>query len=537
MIRAILRAQWLSMRSFRLASSRRGAVVSIVTTLLWYGFWTFLAVVAEELLAQRDLQPQIEIWLPVGLLGVFAYWQLAPFASASLGASLDLRKLLIYPVPRQSLFLIEVLLRITTCAEMLLLLAGASIGLVRNPAFGAWRALPRVAAAMALFVAFNLLLAAGLRSLIDRLLARRRIREIVVLIVVLASVLPRLLMVTGVAERRFKGFLPAAHNPFWPWMAAARWLLANQDVAGAGVLFAWLVLAYLFSGWQFARSLRFDAQAAQAGVAVEKPSGWTDRWYRLPSLVLPDPLGVFVEKELRSLVRTPRFRLVFIMGFSFGVIVWLPSALRGHGGHSAMSDNFLAVVSLYALILLGQVSFWNSFGFDRSAAQIYFAAPVPISRALAAKNIAAGIFIMLEIVMVSAACSLLPMGVSPGKIAEAFLVTGISALYLMGLGNLSSVHYPRPMNPQRSSAGGARGRAQGLMVLLYPVTLLPVLLAYLARYAFSSQLAFDLVLVLAGALGAAIYGMAMESAVSAARQRREIILAELSRGEGPVAAD
>jgi ABC-2 type transport system permease protein len=537
MIRAILRAQWLSMRSFRLASSRRGATISVVTAVLWYGFWTFIAVVAEVLMASSQLRQQIEIGLPLGLLGVFAYWQLAPFASASLGASLDLRKLLVYPVPRPSLFLIEVLLRVTTCAEMLLVLAGASLGMLRNPAFGAWRALPRVAGAMALFVAFNLLLAAGLRSLIDRLLARRRIREIVILIVVLASVLPRLLMVTGAGGRQLRGFLPAARNPLWPWMAATHWLLASQATAGALVLGAWAVLAYFFSRWQFARSLRFDAQAAQAGPAVDKRASWTDRWYRLPSWLLPDPLAALVEKELRSLARTPRFRLVFIMGFSFGVIVWLPSALRGRGAHSAMSENFLVVVSIYALILLGQVSFWNSFGFDRSAAQIYFAAPVSIARTLAAKNIAAAFFILLEIAMVSTACSLLPVGISAGKIAEAFVVTAISALYLMGLGNLSSVHYPRAMNPQRSASGGARGRAQGLMVLLYPVTLLPVFLAYLARYAFASQLAFDLILGMAGALGAGIYGMAMESAVSAARRRREFILAELSRGEGPVAAE
>ena len=44
-----------------------------------------------------------------------------------------------------------------------------------------------------------------------------------------------------------------------------------------------------------------------------------DRFFRLPSLVLPDPLAAIVEKELRSLARTPRFRTVFIMGFTFGL--------------------------------------------------------------------------------------------------------------------------------------------------------------------------------------------------------------------------
>ena len=540
MIRAILRAQWLSMRIFRLASSRRGALFPVLIAVLWYGFWAFLAAVAEELAAAPQLRAQIETWLPVGLLAVFAYWQLAPLASATMGASLDLRKLLVYPVPRRSLFLVEILLRITTCAELLLLLTGAAIGLLRNPAFGGWSLLARVPLAMVLFAAFNLMLAAGLRNLIERLLSRKGIREVLALLLMLAGVLPRLLMVTGLGGRRIEHAFPAAAHPIWPWGAAAHLMIALSAGArrvAAAMLAAWTVAAYLFGRWQFTRSLRYDFQEAQATVASAKDRPFAERLYRLPSLVLPDPLCAIVEKELRSLVRTPRFRLVFVMGFSFGLVVWLPMMLRGRVAHSAVSGNFLTVVSLYALFLLAQVTYGNAFGFDGSAAQLYFAAPVGISRALAGKNIAAAIFIFLEIAAVAAACSLLRLGISPSQIAEAFLVTAIAALYLLGIGNLSSVNYPRPMSARRVSAGGGAGRTQGMLFLLYPVALLPVFLAYLARYAFDNQVVFYGILAFAAALGVAIYWMAMESAVLAARNRRETILAELSRGEGPMLAE
>jgi len=109
-------------------------------------------------------------------------------------------------------------------------------------------------------------------------------------------------------------------------------------------------------------------------------------------------------------------------------------------------------------------------------------------------------------------------------------------LYLLGIGNMSSVNYPHAMSAQRVSSGGGGGRAQGVLFLLYPVALLPVFMAYLARYAFDNQVVFYAVLAFAAALGVAIYWMAMESAVSAACNRRETILAELSRGEGPVRA-
>lgn len=540
MIPAILRAQWLSMRISRLGSSRRRAIFSAILAVLWYGFWTFLAAVAEELMAASELRAEIETWLPVGLLAVFAYWQLAPLASATMGASLDLRKLLVYPVPRRSLFLVEILLRIATCAELLLLLAGAGIGLLRNPAFSGQFLLARVSLAMLLFASFNLMLAAGLRNLIERLLSRKGIRELVALLLMLAGVLPRLLMVTGVGARRIERVFPAASNPIWPWAAAARFMLApsaGKLPAAFAILLAWMTAAYLFGRWQFMHSLRYDLQAAQATVVSAKDRPFAERLYRLPSLVLPDPICAIVEKELRSLVRTPRFRLVFVMGFSFGLVVWLPMMLRGRVTHSAVSGNFLTVVSLYALFLLAQVTYGNAFGFDGSAAQLYFSTPVGISRALAAKNIAAAIFIFLEVASVAVACTLLRLGISPGQIAEAFLVTAIAAFYLLGIGNLSSVNYPRPMSAQRVSGGGGGGRAQGMLFLLYPVALLPVFLAYLARYAFDNQTVFYGILAAAAALGVAVYWMAMESAVSTARIQRETILTELSRGAGPMLAE
>src|SRR4029078_13715436 len=128
-------------------------------------------------------------------------------------------------------------------------------------------------------------------------------------------------------------------------------------------------------------NLRFDMQAAQAtnvSAAAHAANSWRSRLVRLPSLLLPDPVAAVVEKELRTLSRTPRFRLVFVMGFTFGLVVWLPLIFgRQPGHHSAATENYLALVCLYALALMGQVTYWNSFGFDRSAAQAYFSWPVP----------------------------------------------------------------------------------------------------------------------------------------------------------------
>jgi ABC-2 type transport system permease protein len=66
------------------------------------------------------------------------------------------------------------------------------------------------------------------------------------------------------------------------------------------------------------------------------------------------------------------------------------------------------------------------------------------------------------------------------------------------------------------------------------VTLLPVALAYLARYAFDSEWAFFAVLLFGAVLGGLLYWFSMGSAVKAAANRTEQIIAALSQGDGLV---
>lgn len=536
MITAILRAQFLSMRSFRLDSRRRGAIFSILTSFIWYGLWVFVAFIAEDFFSSAEAGPLIRRGLPAALMFVFLYWQLTPIMSASLGASLDLKKLLIYPVPHAKLFAIEVLLRLTTCGEMLLVLTGAAVGLLRNPQYGGFPTAPRILGPILFFILFNLFLSAGLRNLLERLLTHRRVREILMLVLVLAATLPQLLLATHTPTRSLRYIFTETPGGFWPWTAVSNAALRNGVMMPFLILSAWAVSALVFGRWQFERSLHYDAQDTISPTANTRALSRVESFYRLPSLVLPDPLAAVVEKELRALSRTPRFRMVFIMGFSFGLLVWLPITL-GRSGGSIVADHYLTIVSVYALTLLGQVSYLNTFGFDRSAAQIYFSAPVPISQSLIGKNIAAAIFIFVEMLAVTVASLALRIRLRPDAIAEAFTVTAIVGVYLLAIGNLSSIHFPRAMNPERVSQGGAASRLQALIFLFYPIALLPVTLAFWARSVFDSQLIFGLILGFSAILGVVVYWISMESAVAAAVDRREKLLMELSRTEGPVATE
>ncbi len=529
MIAAILRAQLLSMRWGR----GRGNVARAIPLVVWYGFWLAVAVFACLAATWADAA-SLRRYLPLAFLAIAFYWQFMPVLTASLGRSLDLKKLAMYPVPHDKLFLVEVLLCLTSTLEMLLVIAGGLAGLIANRGIAA---APGILMAGLAFIAFNALLASGTRSAIGRLMSKRKIREVVILVTTCLWMLPRIFMQLDIHPKWLGPFADALRGAAYPWSAAA--LLALGQFLPLLTLLLWTLGALWFGRRQFERNLRFDVAAAQAQILATESSRrrrWSDALYRLPGVLWRDPLAAIVEKELRSLARTPRFRMVFVMGFTFGILVWLPMVMGRRGGRGS-SEYFLALVCFYALSMLGQVTYWNSFGFDRSAAMFYFAAPQPMARVLIGKNIAAAIFVYLDIAILGAVVSVFNLGGGWQRVAETFVVIGVCALYLFGLGNMASVNYPRALNPERVSRGGGSAKAQGLLVLFYPLTLLPVALAYVARFALKSETAFVIVLALAAAIGAVVYWIGLDSAVIAAHRKREELLGELSKGEGPMAAE
>ena len=527
--RAILWGQWRSLRNSFL---RRGIGWSAFVGVIWYGFW-LAAAFAVMLLTSSPLASSLS---GVFLL-IFLYWQVVPVLMAASGASLDLRKLQAYPVPVTQFFALEVMLRVTVAVEVVLVLIGAGIGISRNPTLHAWNALGLVP-----FAAFNLVLGVGSRDTIARLLARRRIREAAFFLLILCASLPRLLFTQRGFSSRIRALMARGSWPGWPWAATADFLQGHGQLRSLAIIVAWLAAAGLFSYWQFRRTIFFDADAASArsssGSAISSArEQFVERFFRLPSVLLGDPLGALVEKEVRFLTRSPRFRLVFLMGFTFGLLIWLPLALGREGASpSFLGSNYLTVVSVYSLVLLSEACFWNFFGFDRSAAQFYFLAPVPFSRVVIGKNLSALFFIALEIGLIALVCGLLGMPLRPRTLAESFGVAAVISIFLLAAGNHLSIRQPRAMNPAASFRSGASGRVQAMLFMIWPIVFVPVGLAYLARYAFASEAAFFVVLAVDAAIGAVVYKLSLDSTVVAAEQLKEQIVTALSRGQGPITA-
>lgn len=525
--RAILWAQWRSLVNF---GFRRGGLGSLVTglfLLIWYGIWVVSAWALAKAAADPGvLRAGLAGELSAGLLLVVLYWQIVPVIMASSGMSLDLSRLMIYPVPHAHLFRIELILRMTTSVEMLVVILGLFAGLMSNPSVPKWAPLFLIP-----FLIFNVLLSAGLRDLMTRMLARRGIREVLVFVMVLATVIPQAVMMSRSSGRVFT-VLRKGSGAFWPWSATAKLITGNMDIVAVATLCAAIALAAWFARTQFERSLRFDSAAASSTTAAERASRL--EWlYRIPERLMRDPLGVLVSKEIRFLSRAPRFRLLFLMGCSFGLLIWLPLLMRT-GAPGGVRSNYLTIVTAYALMLLGEALFWNQFGMDRSAAQTYFVAPVRFTTVLFAKNVAAVLFITMEVAFVMAACALLRFPVTGREAGEAAGVTAVLTVMLLGVGNLMSVRYAKPVDPSKSWRNSA-GRSQAWLLILYPVLSLPILLAYGARYAFDTDLGFWAVIALDLLMAGAFYWVALESAAATAIERREELVQLLSNAQTPVA--
>jgi len=130
-------------------------------------------------------------------------------------ASLDLKKLLVYPRPHENLFLgggdvaRDDGIRDASGPD------GAAAGLLRNPLFGGRARAPRILAPLLLFL-FSISARAGLRSLIERLLGRRHLRKCSVWLVMLGA-LPQLL-ISPVPKGMRKSCLRRIERA-WPWVS------------------------------------------------------------------------------------------------------------------------------------------------------------------------------------------------------------------------------------------------------------------------------------------------------------------------------
>ncbi len=503
-----------------------GAVLMWILTALWYSMFAGLAILAVIAIPQLSLHTLRES-LPIALLALFLYNQTIPLLTLSTGWSLQINKLQVYPIRDSALFALEVLLRITSTPEFVVVILGGVIGLLRRLDVP-WPA----ALLLLLFVPINLFLQLAAREFILHAFARNRFREIITILFISIGILPQFLIRTGLGIKLKPYFLLFANGQGTPWKSVAALSLGETPLLSAAVTIGWIVLFFALARWQFAKGLVLD-DSFHRGAGRASFSEKVESTSLLDSIVnlFHDPTAAIVQKELRSLVRMPRFRVTLGMAFIFSSVLFLPIAMGP--GHSIFGSNGFPFANLYALLLLSDVLLLNMFGTDRGATQLYFVTPTPFAAVIKAKNVVAWLFILVVNLLVAVITSLVAHATFM-NVAAGFLSAAVATINLMWAGNLLSVMTPRPTDP--SSTMQKKGNAKNQLWILACTLGMAILIgfAYLARWALDSDWALIGVLVFEFVIGYVVYRVALDSAVQRGLSERERIIDTLSKSSSPI---
>jgi ABC-2 type transport system permease protein len=531
-IRAIVWAQFRTIRNY-LPRTNLGAFLLGLITLLWYGLFCVGAVVLAEGLQYVPMY-KLRLYFPAGMLALLLFWQIFPVLTMSSGWSLELNKLLVYPIHPRTLFVVELMLRFTTSPESLILLVGAIWGLLAHPGMHGWWPV-----LLLLYVPFNLFLSLVVREWMMTLFRRKRLREVLMLLIVSVSVVPSLLANTSLGEFLRPYYLRAADGPGTPWHEFALLGLGRPGLLSVAAVMFWLLLAWWLSVRRFAASLRLDfsptggeSMPARGTARPAKP-GLIQMLANFVSGFLPDPYAALVEKDVSSLLRTPRFRVLFGMACFFSVVIFFPMAFGRHGA-SFLASNYVAFVNTYGMLICGEVLIWNVFGFDRRAAQLYYISPAGFKQVLLAKNLVAAFFISIQTLVVVSASFVMPIHTDVGSIMGGIVISGAVFFFFLAAGNYASVSFPRAVQPNQTFRRQAGGKTQLILFACYLLMAIPIGLAFLARWATGKDAAFFAVLTFDLFTAACFYYVSLEPVMAIGIRDRERIIDALSKGADPI---
>lgn len=434
--------------------------------------------------------------LPLETWVVLVVWQAMAVGLASFQEQYDLSGLLRFPVRFASyyvLYLIFGLIDISTIIGSLCC-AGIVVGVaLANPRIIGWSVL-----AVALFTAFNALLARAVLAWIDRWLAKRRSRELISVVFVL-GLLSLQLLNPALHEQKAQGARHgSAHSSqpgFWAhqlrqWTAfanvAQEWLppgltakavasAATRDTRGDVEAAALLGLSVLGAGGLLAIRLRSEFRGESFGEAPDRKSvsAKTGGW-----IVAGGPVGAIIEKDLRTLSRS--IPQLYSLVVPMLMVLIVGSLFRNNGGMftdatagSHGSQHFaLPLCVAYGLLGFTQLVY-NALGPEGKGIQLLFFAPVRIRHVLLAKNLLhATLYVLVAAGSALLACLRL------GWPSPVVMVTAVSWILFalpanLAAGNILSITMAYRVNLGRiGRQSGSQGNA--LLSMLIQTSLLAI---------------------------------------------------------------
>ncbi len=475
------------------------------------------------------------------LWGIFLAWHFLPVLLATSTASFDFRNLLRFPLRFSVFFLLSLAYGLfdpaAVAALFWLVCIAVGISLAR-PDLLPWTLLIFV-----LFAAMNLLLSRMIFTWVERLLARRRTREAVWVLLMLVILSFQLLgafaeswsrRVAPVALKlpAIAGFLP-------PGLAGRALASAARGHAGEALSCATLVAAY---GLVFALFLRHRLRAQYLGedlgesqAPASAPAAYcsvssSTSLASFSSSFLRAPVAAVLEKELRYIRRNS----VMVMNLAlapmligFFAVFW--SRPQGRPDLFARSPELMFPSALaYMFLLLSQLGN-NAFAYEGRGIQLLFLAPVRFRDVLLAKNLTLGLILAGETALIWLLLSLLLRSPGAATVTATLAALLFAMLVQFTTGNLLSLCYPRRLEFGALRRQRAAGMTMliGLLVQIAVFGLLGTILLVTRRFG-GMWLAGGLFLGLS-AIAGWVYVIALERCDHLAGDQREVLTSQLAR--------
>ncbi len=469
-IRLVAGLRWRILRNSLRKKNNRLDLIGLIFTGVFGGIMVIGLCLAFYAGAFAFLSQGRLEWMALLFWSIFLFWQLFPVFVAGFGANFEFRTLLRFPLSLRAFYIIGLaygFADFSALASICWLLAMTAGAAVAKP-----DVLPAMLLIVAAFMQLNVTLERLIGSWLERLLARRRTRELFLGLFVLSMVslnfLSPLMQRYGASARPvFLRLLP--YFAWFPPSLAGRALAAIIRLQPAGFLLnSALLLFYLvlFSAllWRrFAAQYRGEevSETAAPARSAVRPIAGKDHGSDRLSLLSP-PVAAVVRKEFRYLTRNGFAYLtllmppLLIMVFSMNSAGWHLTA----GGRGVSAEIFFPGMMAY-LILILMAPAYNSFAYEGRGIQTYFTAPLRFRDVLLGKNL-----MLLSVLSVEIALSLAMLAWRVGWPSAHMLVATCAAIIFTIVGQLTVANWSSITFPRKMEFGQMRGQRQSGMAVL-----------------------------------------------------------------------
>ena len=411
-------------------------------------------------------------WLALLYWSIFLWWQVMPIFVAGFSPTFSFRALLRFPLKLTTFYLVAIaygLADSSALAAICWLLAMLAATAVAQVAL-----LPAMLAASALFVALNVAMERWLGSWVEKILARRRSRELffglfLLLIVGVQfigpaiekygksaeSVIPQMLRYLAVFPGSLAGrAISASASHDWAVL-----LVSFAGLAAYALIFGallWRRLAIQYRGEELSETLApqraMKKRASAASEAVREPPGFS---------FLPPTTSAVLSKEIRYLLRNG-FVAVSLIFPPILVLFFSVQFARPHHGvdwHASPEVFFPGMIAYVLLILMAPA--YNCFAYEGRGIQTYFVLPLRFRDVLLAKNLTQLSLLAMEIALCAVVLAW-RVGLPSGPV----LLATLAAVVFATVGQLAIANWSSLSFPKKMEFGKMKGQRQSGMAVL-----------------------------------------------------------------------